>query len=328
MKQERKAGIFKRNPRPVILGGTLALASLGIVAIIMPHKSNPGNFDKARFSATKVTGNDIPNTVIFKYNIDSVTADSFFIQQSWDKNRKVRIYKHNYTLTDIYYEPGWHNAKLIANDRIIKTVPVSIPTDRWLFSAKERTPGSRPKYISRSTNAGSGSVKLTPGDVLNSKVDIQKENDYAAVFFPSSIRYSSDNFVMKYRIRVKEINNESCPYLMSEVFCQHYFMYFINSLKGCTGKLMAQFGENELNGQSHDLSALGADIREWQDMEFAVKDKKVSISINGISVFTAAYNQSCGLITGLGFTSNGLCEIERVDLKAGDSTVYNKEFMQ
>ncbi|MEI9809516.1 MAG: hypothetical protein WDO16_17520 [Bacteroidota bacterium] len=44
-------------------------------------------------------------------------ADSFFIQQSWDKNRRVKIDKHSHTLTDIYYEPGYHIAKLIATTK-------------------------------------------------------------------------------------------------------------------------------------------------------------------------------------------------------------------
>jgi hypothetical protein len=313
--------------RYIVFGIVLILASFAVLAIITSNKSNPGNIDKAHFSAQKVTGNNIPNTVIFKYNIDSVKADSFFIQQSWDRNRRVRIYKNNYTLTDIYYEPGYHTAKLIANDQIIKTAAVSIPTDRWLFYANERVIRSKPKYIIPANGFDSGSLKLTLSDVLNSKIDIQRDNDFVAVYFPSRIEYSSDNFVMKFRIRIKEVNNEPCLRLMSEVFCQYYFMYFENTFKGCTSELTAQFGEHFLSGKSHDFSMLGADIREWQDMEFTVKDKKVGININGKSVFSSVYNQSCGLITGLGFTANGLCEVEFVDLKTADGkNIYSNDF--
>ena len=51
------------------------------------------NAESATFSFRKNTSNDIPNSVVFSYNIDEVQADSFFIQQSWDVNRRVRIYK-------------------------------------------------------------------------------------------------------------------------------------------------------------------------------------------------------------------------------------------
>src|SRR6185436_18442007 len=96
----------------------------------------------------KTTANAIPNTVVFSYNIDEVNADSFFIQQSSDKRKTLRIYKNHYTLTDIYYEPGYHIAKLIANDSVIKTMDVSIPTDRWFYYARERKPATIPEYIS------------------------------------------------------------------------------------------------------------------------------------------------------------------------------------
>ena len=288
----------------------------------MSHKPGSANIDKAHFSATKVTGNDIPNTVIFKYNVDSVSADSFFIQQSWDRNRRVQVYKHKYTLTDIYYEPGYHTAKLIAGDKIIRTLPVSIPTDRWLFSAIEKKAGSRPKYI---THRDTGMLKLSTGELLASNIDLQKNNVYCNTWFPSDIEYSSDNFTLKCRVRIKPVNNESCPVLMCEVYCQKYFMYFKSTLKGCTGILTAQFGENELNGRTNDLSGLGADLREWQEMEFTVRDKKVSIAINGKQTYSNAYTQSAGLITGLGFISNGISEVQFVDLKTADGRmIYSR----
>ena len=61
---------------------------------------------------------------------------------------------------------------------------------------------------------------------------------------------------------------------MSEVFCQKHFMYFISTLKGCTSELRAQFGDNELNGKTNDLSMLGSDIKSWQNMEFRCKIKR------------------------------------------------------
>lgn len=304
----------RQKVKYIISGVLLVLVAVSVLAVMMSHKPGPANIDKAHFSATKVTGNDIPNTVVFKYNIDSVSADSFFIQQSWDKSRRVRIYKNNYTLTDIYYEPGYHNAKLIADDKVIKRIPVSIPTDRWIIYAKEQTKGSKPKYIIPGIGFKAGSLKLTPADLISGKVDASKNNAFSMAYFPSKFDKSSDDFVMKFRIRVKKLNNESCPYLMSEVFCQNDFMYYISTPKGCTSEAQAVFGENLMYGRANDLSSLGIDLTAWQDMELKVENKKVTISFNGRPVFHSAYVHSAGLITGLGFTSNGLCELQYVDL--------------
>jgi hypothetical protein len=254
--------------------------------------------------------------------VDSVSADSFFIQQSWDRNRRVQVYQHNYTLTDIYYEPGYHTAKLIAGDKIIRTLPVSIPTDRWLFYAIENKPGSRPEYI---THRDTGQLQLSVADLLASNIDLKKNNAYCNTWFPSNIAYTSDNFTLKCRVRIKPVKNESCPLLMCEVFCQHYFMYFKSTLKGCTGILTAQFGDNELNGRTTDLSGLGADLRQWRDLEFTVRDKKVTIAIDGRQAYSTAYTQSAGLITGLGFISNGISEVQFVHLSTADGrTIYSR----
>ncbi len=307
------------NIRMFLWAIPILLITMCLGAMIITRKSAFA-VSKVRFSARKVTGNDVPNTVVFSYNVDSVAADSFFIQQSWDKNRRVRVFKHNYTLTDIYYEPGYHTAKLIANDKIIKTVEVSIPTDRWVFYAKEGLTKGLPQYIA-ADGVKARSLKLTKDDLLKSRIDIQKENAYVNAYFPSQITSSSDNFVLKFRIKVDELKNEPCPFLMTEVFCQRQLMYFTSTLKGCTSELRSQFGENNLNGKTNDLSALGSDVRTWQNVEFSVKNKNATISINGSKVFSASYQQSCGLITGIGFISNGLCEVDSLHMK----TIEGKE---
>jgi len=304
----------------------LLLITIGLLAIMKNAKHRVANSDKAHFSAVKVTGNDIPNTVIFSYNIDSITADSFFIQQSWDKNRRVRIDKHTHTLTDIYYAPGYHTAKLIANDQIIKTAEVSIPTDRWFFYA-QKFPGSRPSYISPAKAFKNGSLQLTQDDLISSKIDLQQENQYVLAYYPSNIESSSDNFTLKFRIKVNELDNTSCPNFMCEIFCQQNFMYFKNTVGGCVSELDNQFGENYLSGKTHDFSAMGVDLKAWQNVELTVKNKKASIKINNMEVFSTIYEQSCGLITGLGFISNGLCEVDAVDLKTIDGkNIYSNNF--
>ena len=317
---------FRRYSVFVVL---TVIATMSLLAILKFQKPGPGNISKAQFSAHKTTSNDIPNTVIFTYDIDNVIADSFFIQQSWDRNRRVQIYKKNYTLTDIYYEPGYHQAKLIANNQIIKTIDVSIPTDRWFFYAKEKIPKSIPKYIHAETGILNGSLALTPKDIVESQIDIQKQNQYIQVYFPDKIESSSDRFIMKFKIKINPLNNDYCPYFMAEVFCQKNFMFFTSTPKGCASEIITQFGENFRSGKTNDFSALASDPQMWQDIELMVKDKNVLIRINNKKVLSSTYHESAGLITGLGFISNGLAEIDFVELKTLDGkNIYLNDFEQ
>jgi transcriptional regulator with XRE-family HTH domain len=313
--------------RVLLFISLLILATLGLFAVIRVGRPGLANIGKAQFSATKVTSNDLPNTVVFRYNIDSVTADSFFIQQSWDVHRKVRIYKQNYTLTDIYYEPGYHVAKLIANNRIIKTIDVSIPTDRWFFYSKDRKPRSQPKYLVAANGIKDGAMQLTRDDLAAAGIDFGEQNEYCQVYFPSRIEGSSDNFVLKCRIRMAVASHSACPLIMPEIFCQRYFMYFQTAPKGCTSELTAQFGDNLLNGKTQDLSSLGSDLSDWQNVEFAVRNDSVDIRINGSRLLSTVFHKSCGLITGLGFISNGLTAVDSVNLQTTNGKVlYHNDF--
>jgi hypothetical protein len=104
-------------------------------------------------------------------------------------------------------------------------------------------------------------------------------------------------------------------------------MFFKSTPKGCTSEMKAQFGESILNGKTTDLSALGSNVNEWQDVTILVKNKTATISINQIPVLTTSYNQSSGKITGLGFLSNGLPEVDFVHLTTLDGKeIYSNEF--
>lgn len=218
-----KKGYKTKPVKYLIAGSLLILIAVILIAWLKLKKPGMSNLEKATFSANKITNNDIPNTVVFNYNVSQVNADSFFIQQSWDKNRREKIDKKEHTLTDIYYEPGYHIAKLIANDQIIKTIDVSIPTDKWVFYAKGQVPASLPKYIS-SSGYKNGKLTVTKDEVTGSLIDIEKENQYLMVYFPSVFNSSSDNFVFKCRVKVNEIKNSVCPFLMCEIFCQRNYV--------------------------------------------------------------------------------------------------------
>ena len=164
-------------------------------------------------------------------------------------------------------------------------------------------------------------------EVLDSGIDIQKDHLYLQVCFPANVEYSSDNYIVKCRIKINELKNNFCPFLMCEVFCQRNFMYFKSSPKGCTHEMKAQFGETILDGKTTDLSSLGTNPKEWQDVEIMVKNKMVTVSINKIPVLSTSYQESSGKITGLGFLSNGLPEVDFVRLQTlNGKDIYTNDF--
>ena len=310
-----------------IVGLAIILIVSSLIILNKISKKRAIAYGNAQFSVKKTTKNDIPNTVIFNYNIDNVEADSFFIQQSWDKNRRVKILKNNYTLTDIYYEPGYHTAKLYANDSIIKTVDISIPTDEWFLYVNDKMHKNIPQYFKNSNPIKKGVLGLDKNDLEKNQIKNDEEKVFLYTYFPSKITESSDNYSLKARVRMKEIRNNQCPYIMYEVFGQRYFNYFRSYSKGCASEAMFQFGENFTHGKKADLSPICTDVFQWNNVEIVVKNKNVNIFMNQKRVLSTKYSNSSGLITGLGFISNGLCEVDYVSLKTLDGKViYENEF--
>ena len=128
---------------------------------------------------------------------------------------------------------------------------------------------------------------------------------------------------------MRELRNNFCPTLMVEVWTQRYFNFFQNTSKGCVSEAMAEFGENFISGKNNDLSALGYDLTNWVDVEWKVENRHVTISFDGKVVLETSYNKDVGFITGMAFISNGLPEIDHVELKGLDgSVVYENDFSE
>lgn len=321
------AGKIKRRVNLYYLAIPVILVILAGIYFFGTSKGIVKNAERAAFSFRKNTSNDIPNSVVFSYNIDDVQADSFFIQQSWDKNRRVRIYKKKYTLTDIYYEPGYHIAKLIANDSAIREVDVSIPTDRWFFYAIDNIANYTPEYIKADSFTDHGSLGLTVEQLLENNIDVSKDKRYHYVYFPSRINVPSDNFKLKTRVRMRELRSSACPYIEVELYCQRSFMILRSTTKGCAHEALMQFGEQVMKGIDNDLLPISFDVSQWTDIEITVKNKAATVKINDKEMFSTRFVTDTRHLTGLGYISNGLCEVERVELIGLDGEVmYKNEF--
>jgi hypothetical protein len=310
----------RRIRRAALVILALVVTVFALSSIVHNENKRPQNIESASFSIQRASMDEVPNTVVFHYNVDEVDADSFFIQQSWDRNRRMKIRKGHYAVTDIYYEPGYHTARLIANDSIIRTIDVSIPTDRWVVYVKDQSPAAKPDYFKSCCEFKDGVLMVDDVKLKSSGIDITTEKEFVYTYFPTMIAVSSDNYSLRARIRMKEVRSTRCPYIMVEVFCQRYFMFFRGTPKGCSGESFLQFGENFLSGKNHDLSSLGYDVTEWMDVEVIVRNRDVRIVVGGKESFQTSYKNTGGLLTGVGFISNGLVEIDHVHLTGVDGT--------
>src|SRR4029078_158709 len=133
------------------------IAVTAVVAILVLFwliAFRPGRQDKRKpvikgtvtFTGNKTVSQGVPNTVVFNYDLSNVIADSFFFQQAWNNQEKVKIDPKEHYYSNIYYYPRFHKAKLIANDSIIKRFRVHITTNGWLPLVRYSITDDRPIY--------------------------------------------------------------------------------------------------------------------------------------------------------------------------------------
>src|SRR6185369_11368489 len=126
------------------------------------------------FTGNKTVSQGVPSTIVFNYDLRNVVADSFFFQQAWNNMEKVRIDPQEHYYSNIYYYPGFHKAKLIANDSIIKRFRVHITTNGWLPLVRYAITDDRPIYIKKNP-ISSGALHIARNDLKSSNVNMDKD---------------------------------------------------------------------------------------------------------------------------------------------------------
>ncbi|WP_422081971.1 hypothetical protein [Ulvibacterium sp.] len=322
-KKPRKA----KSPRIyfLILLPALLLLVLGIyLSGTASTKSLSKVSEEVSFSYEKTVEGKIPNTVVFNYDIEGVDADRFFLQQSWDSSRKVEIFKGTHERTDIYYIPGYFTAKLFADERIIKELPIHVTYKDWFMAARqpmEEIYTISPTFWSTEDYMGIDKSRLAQKGIdLNKKMQL-------AFYYVTDFGLNGDNFEHSIRFKMEPLEAIDCPIFNLHVQGMDGFYWIMFGNKGCESELEMRLGDAFHNGKNEDLSMFGTSVYEWQKVDVLTEDKEVTLKLNGTSIFSSTYNQSIGPIMEISYFFNGVGMIDDVLLKNADSqTIFRDDF--
>ena len=97
--------------------------------------------------------------------------------------------------------------------------------------------------------------------------------------------------------------------------------------KGCEKYAAYKLGEIAKQGKNNDLSRLGCDIYEWQELEVRVKDRHAAIYLNSKPVYQEVYRENFGKIVALIYIFDGKGSIDYAKLKdENGQTVFEDDF--
>lgn len=311
----------------LIPAGVLTLVTVIIViqSLSLTSKDAPVRIKgPVAFGSDKTLASGVPNTVMFNFDLQHVVADSFSIQQSWNDRIRTTITAEDNYYASVYYTPGFHRAKLIANDSIIATTRIHLVTDDWFPYMRWDYGNPMPIYLDKTIDKGMLAISLQ--DARSKLLDKEENHTFIISKFQEFEGVSSDDFTIRARLRTRELQEVACPWLEIRLVTEEHIFYVPLSSPGCVGELKIKLGEEVHYGQTHNLSALGANVLEWQDLSLKVRDKEANVLLNGEEVYQVTFSEDFGDIMGITFRFSGPGQVDEVMLSDPRGIVYHDDF--
>ena len=268
------------------------------------------------FTVDKMESVGVPNTVIFNYDVSGIEADSFFIQQSWNPRNKVRIDPEKHHFSSIYYTPGFHFARLIANESVVKFQPVHILTDDWLGLVKYDLKDPVPIYLPQEEILENGALHLELETLQAAGIDLDRDFFVRYYQVKDFGQVSLSDFRLKTKMRIDSLYQPVCPLMEIMVVAEKDISYLQFMPKGCVANLGFSLGGEYRSSQDSDLSSFGTQVYDWQEIDLQVKHKTAKLLLNGKEIYQLTFTEDFGKVVGLILTFKGAGAVEYLDLEA------------
>lgn len=316
-KNKQTTGKSKKRPElnmPLVftLAAGIALLFITLFSAISSNTKELSAEDllEVKFSS-KVITNGMPNSIVFDFDLASLSSDSMYIQQYWDRTKTIKINSEQKQATGIYYFPGYFRAKLVVDGTIIKEHDLFIKSNGWSASIDYEP---IPKYIKAKDFLNHG---LSLNNSLISEVKSSQQPIHSTYHFIDDLgAISGDNFTLE--TTLKHSYNEKWA------VCQTTGIYLIGTkgaliipltIPGCISDISVMLNDVFLDGKKQDLSPFGVDMASFKDLKVQVVNKKLDFLVNGQNIFSASYNKSLGNLVGLRFKFLGAGEVKHVEIK-------------
>ncbi len=315
----------KSTKRPYVVVGIIAVA---MILIGFNYKYFSPDVSNARptLSVKNSVPANVPNTVIFNYDFDGIEADSFFIQQSWNQYRKARVHPADSVHTSIYYYPGAHRARLIANSTTLAETVLHIKTDDWIAAARLGMMDNVPVYLNVDRSNWEGSLSVTRAQLTDGPLGL-KSNLYLSYYYVNDFEGLDPNqFILRTRLRNDSLLHIPCPKIVLMVLGSYDMHMIPLTSPGCIGDINLKLADQLVRGKNTDLSALGTNVYRWHTLEMHRRGTEAEVWLDGENVYTADGLGEIGEIIGLNANFTGSGSIDFVVLESNGRLIYREDF--
>ena len=274
---------------------------------------------KVPFAAESPVTVGVPATVRFYYDFRNVRADSFYVQPNESQSIKLPLTPDQHQFATTYFEPGFHWARLVADDSIVNFASVQVLTDGWLpmvwLEAKET-----PEYLPAEAVIADGEMRVEPaqwtGLIAAGETVIKCYNvrEFQGL--------TSDNFVLE--TRVKAGVDETCAPLELGLITEEATLFtpvFGNSCPATT------FDWGKESKVRYTGTSPGFTTASWQTLRIVTKNRTAQVFVEGQLVAEIEMKQSYGKVVGLVYQFKGPAAIDFVKVTdVAGATVFHDAF--
>ena len=289
----------------------LTILFVSLYSMIGPRQAHIDDVDLDRLdfrSRPIVSG--MPNSVVFDFDLAGHKSDNMFIQQYWDKTKRIKLAPDQSQATGIYYYPGYFRAKLLLEGKIVKEHDLFLESEGWMATLDFKP---IPKYIA-SEKLPSDKLVL-PKDIINEIANQTTPIESSFHFVDDLGQVSGDNFSLNSTV-VNRYNEKwaVCQRLRIVVLGSEGAMIIPFSIPGCVSDLNIMLNDTYISGKENDLSVLGIDFKNPRNIGISIVDKHVKIIVDNIVIYQNQYEESVGRLVGLRYRFLGAGEVRALEV--------------
>ncbi len=319
--------IKKRIALPIYL----IVSAVAVVLVFFGAKAlfnnGPINPDSIRFRIVNKEITGIPATIQVEYDLGKYRPDSLWLELYWSTDERMLLHPDQNHNSAIYYYPGVHSCKLIADNQIIGTERVWVKTSGWTAMIRHTGLQPVPLYIKNDRLAHDGVLQVTEPmvNVRNLEPNSRILTSYYYVNDLGPI-YAND-YTISGRILnpPTSLGNQPCRFCTVYILGEEGRHYFTIGELGCSALFPMSFSGSEQMTSYPNLTDFEYVIDDWINFKSTVSSNNVTIYIRNSKIYTSDQVRDIGKVKGIHFVFSGLGSIDWVKLTNSTGTVAMDE---
>lgn len=273
----------------------------------------------------KNTFGTAPHSAAFSYDLSGISYKNAIIDFDCGAQYKPLIANKGELMFN-YKTPNYYKVKLIADGKIMSTINVDLISKGWVSYVGNNDANAQVISDRKLFNKDS-SLYFAPEDIK--KLNIDTHNEYW-VDFRNIMDYhlDGDNMIMELKLKnSKAIGGFDCYDTCIEYIGETGRGRYKFVRPGCTQYADTEFGDTQLTGNFHNLSALGIDLTNWTTIRIEVKNKTGMVYVNNVLKYKTSYNTPIGNVHGFfcRFKGSGALDYFRI-YNLDKKLLYHDEF--